>query len=118
MDSREKALQCARYADEKNARDITILELKGVSALADYFLLCSATSDRHAHAVADYIQLSLKQEGITALGVEGAREAKWVLLDFDDVIVHVFQQDERAFYDLDTLWIDCPRLAFQRAAAG
>ena len=112
MDSSEKSLACARLASDKKGKNLVILELKGISPLADYFVVCSGTSDRHVKALASHIEISLKEEGILALGIEGLREGKWVLMDYDDVIVHVFQEHEREFYDLENLWLECPRIPF------
>lgn len=115
MDSREKALYCAQCACDKKADNIAILELKEVSSLADYFIVCSGTSDRHVQAIATNIEISMKQEGSLPLGIEGVREAKWVLLDYADIIIHVFQENERLFYDLEGLWTECPRIPFADA---
>jgi ribosome-associated protein len=112
-DSHEKALYCARLACSKKARELVILELKGHSSLADYFIICGGTSDRHVRAVAEHLELNLKARGSQALGIEGLREGKWVLLDCADVIIHVFQEKEREFYDLESLWVECPRIAFR-----
>ena len=110
MDSLEKSAFCARLANDKQAKDLIILELKQMSCLADYFIICTGTSNRHVQALANHIQASLKEIGIHALGIEGVREGKWVLLDFDDVIIHVFMEEERQFYDLENLWVECPRI--------
>lgn len=112
-DSREKSLYCARLASSKKARDLVILELKVHSSLADYFIICGGTSDRHVRAIAEHIELNLKAHGSHALGIEGLREGKWVLLDYADVIIHIFQEKEREFYDLESLWIECPRIAYR-----
>lgn len=115
MDSHEKSLFCARLACDKKAENLVILELKGLSALADYFIICGGTSDRHVQAIASHIEISLKEKGFLALGIEGIREGKWVLLDYDDVIIHVFQEKERMFYDLESLWTECSRIPFLEA---
>ncbi len=112
MDSPEKFLFCAKLAHDKKARNLVILELKGVSSLADYFIICSGTSDRHVQAIASHIEISLKEKGSFALGIEGFRAGRWVLLDYDDVIIHVFQEKEREFYDLESLWNECPCIPF------
>ena len=112
MDSLEKFLLCARLAHDKKAKNIVILELKGVSALADYFIICSGTSDRHVQAIASHVEISMKEKGTPALGTEGIQTGKWVLLDYDDVIIHVFQEKEREFYDIESLWNECPRIPF------
>jgi len=110
LDSLEKSVFCASLANDKQAKDLIILELKQMSCLADYFIICTGTSNRHVQALANHIETSLKKTGILALGIEGVREGKWVLLDFDDVIIHVFLEEERQFYDLENLWVECPRI--------
>jgi len=110
LNSLEKAETCARLALEHKAIDTVMLELIGTTALADYFLVCSGTSERHTQAMADHIEQSLKQQGILPRGVEGRTRGRWILMDYGDVIVHIFQESERAFYDLEALWLDCPRV--------
>jgi len=117
LDSHEKSICCARLAGDKKANNIVILELRGVSSLADFFIICSGTSDRHVQAIANHIETTMKKEMESiALGVEGLREGRWVLLDYDDVIIHVFQEKERALYDLESLWTECPRVPFYDTA--
>jgi len=111
-DSHEKSLYCASLASSKQARDLVILELKDHCAVADYFIICGGTSDRHVRAIAEHIELNRKERGSQALGIEGLREGTWVLLDYHDVVIHVFREKEREFYDLESLWAECPRLAF------
>jgi ribosome-associated protein len=109
LNSLEKSETCARLALEHKALDVVILELIGTTSLADYFLVCGGTSERHTQAMADHIELSLKQRGILPRGVEGRTRGRWILMDYGDVIVHIFQEAEREFYDLEALWSDCPR---------
>ncbi len=110
-DSRERALLCVNASLEKKAKDLIILNVSEVSAFADYFIICSGTSDRQVRAVAAAIQESLKTAGILPLGVEGEKAGRWILLDYDDVIIHVFLESVRTFYDLERLWSETPRLA-------
>jgi len=110
LNSLEKSLFCAKCAYDKKTTNLIILELKDYSALSDYFIICSGTSDRHVQAIVSHIEMSLKEKGTVALGIEGVREGKWVLLDYDDVIIHVFQENEREFYDPASLWAECPRI--------
>jgi ribosome-associated protein len=104
IDPRKRALFCVNACLEKKAADLVIL-------FADYFILCSGTSDRQVRAVAAAVQENLKNEGILPLGIEGEATGKWVLLDYDDVIIHVFLESVRTFYDLERLWSDAPRMA-------
>ncbi len=117
MDSLEKALYCARCADDTKAQDLVILELKEISSLADYFIICNGTSDRQVRAIADHIAKRLTEIKAKPLGVEGQREGTWILMDCDDVIIHVFQEQDRRFYDLENLWTDCPRVPFEAVSS-
>ncbi len=110
-DSRERALLCVNASLEKKAKDLIILDVSEISAFADYFILCSGTSDRQVRAVAAAIQENLKGAGILPLGVEGEDAGRWILLDYDDVILHVFLESVRTFYDLERLWSEAPRMA-------
>lgn len=105
MESKQRAILCAAYALEKKAFDVRVLEVRGLSSLTDYLLLASGRSDRQVQAVAESVRLGLKKEHATLpLAVEGMNEGRWVLIDYGDVMVHVFQQPVRDFYDLDGLW--------------
>ena len=115
MNSLEKSEACALLAQEQKAVNPVVLELIGTTALADYFLVCSGTSERHTQAMADHIEKSLKQRGILPRGIEGRTGGRWILMDYGDVIIHIFQQTERDFYDLEALWSDCPRVPFSDA---
>jgi ribosome-associated protein len=110
-DSRERALLCANAALEKKAKELVILNVREISAFADHFILCSGTSDRQVRAVASAIQENLKKAGILPLGVEGEDAGRWILLDYDDVIIHVFLESVRTFYDLERLWSGAIRMA-------
>lgn len=116
MNSLEKSEECAQLALENKAIDLVVLELIGTTSLADYFLICSGTSERQTQAMANHIERSLKQRGILPRGVEGRTKGKWILMDYGDVIVHIFQESERAFYDLEALWADCPRIPVSDAS--
>ncbi len=109
-DSKEKSIFCAQIALEKKAMDVTILELKKVSSITDYFLICSGRSDRQVQAIAEHIGEKMREKGIFPLGEEGLREGKWVLLDYDDVVIHIFYDEVRRYYDLEGLWIEAPRI--------
>ncbi|MBE0598878.1 MAG: ribosome silencing factor [Desulfuromonadales bacterium] len=105
MQSKERALICAAYALEKKAFKVRVLEVQGLSSITDYLLLASGRSDRQVQAVAEAVRLGLKKEHATPpLAVEGMKEGRWVLIDYGDVMVHVFQEPVRDFYDLDGLW--------------
>jgi len=108
--SREKSLHCVRVALEKKAFDLVLLDVQNVSSLAAYFLLCSGRSDRQVQAIARSIEEDLKKMGIRPLGIEGFERGKWILMDYDDVVVHVFLDPIRKFYDLEGLWLEAPRV--------
>ena len=111
IDSRQRALLCINAALEKKAKEMVVLKVSEISAFADYFIICGGTSDRQVRAVAGAIQESLKKEGLVPLGVEGEAGGRWVLLDYDDVIIHVFLESVRSFYDLERLWSEAPQMA-------
>jgi ribosome-associated protein len=109
-DSKEKSLFCAKAALEKKAFNVTILELKKASSLTDYFLICSGRSDRQVQAIAESIEEKMSEMGARPLGEEGMREGRWVLMDYDDVVIHIFYDPVRRHYDLEGLWIEAPRI--------
>jgi len=94
---------------EKKATDIVLLKLKGLVSYADYSVICSGRSDRQVQAIAQAIEIKMGERGHRPLGVEGMREGKWVLMDYGDLVIHIFFEPVRNFYDLEGLWIDAPR---------
>jgi ribosome-associated protein len=100
----------ANAAAEKKATDVMALHVAETLVVTDYFLIATGTNDRQVHAVADAIEDALREAGAKPIGREGERELKWVLLDYGDFVVHVFQAAEREFYRLEKLWSDAPRL--------
>ncbi|OGP69369.1 MAG: ribosome silencing factor [Deltaproteobacteria bacterium RBG_13_47_9] len=115
-DSKTKSLLCLKAAIEKKAQAPVLLELKGISSFTDYFLLCSGKSDRQVQAIAQAIEETLKKRGIRPLGQEGTLGGKWILMDFEDVVVHIFLEPVRKFYDLEGLWMDAPRIDLLKGA--
>ena len=95
---------------ERKAKDLIILNVKEISAFADYFIICSGTSDRQVRAIAESIQERLKSAGILPLGIEGETAGQWILMDYGDVIIHVFLETVRTFYDIERLWSEAPRM--------
>ncbi len=104
MSDRAKALWFARLAVDFKALDLVVLDVTGLSSFSDFFVICSGKSSRQVQGIADNIQESLRKEGIRPLGIEGHREGQWVLMDYGDVIVHVFYEPVRLLYDLESLW--------------
>jgi ribosome-associated protein len=94
----------------KKALDIIVLDVSGLTSLADSFIICSGRSNRQVTAIADYIRTDLKKQGVAPLSVEGLQEGHWVLMDYGDIVIHVFYDDVRRFYDLEGLWSDAPRI--------
>ena len=107
LDSRERALKCALSALDKKALDVKVLEIRRLSSIADYLVIASGSSDKQTQAIADSVKKGLKKFG-KALDVEGLREGNWVVIDYGDVIVHIFHENTRRYYDLDGLWMKAP----------
>ena len=102
------AVQSARIMDENNCAEISVLDLRGVSPVCDYFVIATGTSERQMRAVADHIKEWAKTQDEQPYGVAGYGEATWIILDYVDVVIHLFNEDQRAYYDLETLWGDSP----------
>ena len=109
-DSRRTAIAAARAALDKKAEEVVVLDLRGVSGYTDFLVIGSGSSDRQIEAIAEGVEKELKAQGHREVGSEGQRGGRWVLLDFGDVVVHVFHQDERMHYDLEGSWADAPRI--------
>jgi len=94
----------------KKAFDLVILDVRDLTSIADVFIICSGRSNRQVSAIAEFIQVELKKQGLKPLSVEGKKEGHWVLLDYGHVIIHVFYEPVRTFYDLEGLWIDAKKV--------
>lgn len=105
----QRMLTALEAAGEKKALEVTVLDLRGIASFTDYFLIASGTNLRQVQAIADEIVDQLKKQGTRAARVEGYRKGEWVLVDYGDFIVHVFEDKARRFYDLERLWRDAPR---------
>lgn len=105
-----------KAADDKRAEDIVVLNMKGVSLLADYFVICHANSDRQVQAIAKEMADQASKSGYDVKRLEGFDSARWVLVDMGDVVAHVFHKDERAFYNLERLWGDAPIIEVETQA--
>lgn len=110
ISSWDKVLLLTRFALEKKARDLAVLEVRELTSIADYFIICSGSSDRQVQSIAQGIAENLSEAGHSLLSMEGANRGHWVLMDFSDVIVHIFYEPVREFYDLDGLWGHAPRV--------
>lgn len=96
----------------KKAEDIVILDVRQMTAVADAFIICSGRSSRQVSAIAEHVVHELKQKKIKALSTEGLQDGHWALLDYGHVVIHVFYEPIRQFYDLESLWLGAPRLSF------
>jgi ribosome-associated protein len=97
-------------AQGKKALDIVVMDLRGMTAITDYFIICSGRSSRQVMAIADHVQKEMRDNHIRPLGVEGVGSGHWILLDYDHVVIHVFYDPIRRFYNLEGLWSDVPRI--------
>jgi ribosome-associated protein len=108
--SRHTAELAARLLLQRQGEHLVILHVGPLVSYADYFLIISGRSARHVQSLADHLEQEMAKQGLRPLGVEGKTEGTWVLLDYNDVIVHVFHDPVRLFYDLEGLWTDAPRI--------
>ncbi|HXG60522.1 MAG TPA: ribosome silencing factor [Planctomycetota bacterium] len=111
------AVACAKVCEDKKATDVVILDLRKLTFIADYFVVCSASNERQARAMTEELRATMKEKGVRERGIEGVRDARWIVQDFGDFVVHIFHEDHRGFYDLEGLWADAPRVRWKRAAA-
>jgi ribosome-associated protein len=119
MDSRKLALLCRELADNKKAEDITILDVRELSSVTDYFVIASGTSEPHLRAIVDEITEKLREDHhLRPKAIDGTFQTAWVVLDFFDVIVHIMRGDVRERYDLETLWGDAPKVKIRKKAPG
>jgi ribosome-associated protein len=109
METIDRAHECGRLALDKKARNVVILELSGLTDIADYFVLANGGSERHAKTISEGIEQGMKGKGIQPLSTEGYDAGRWIIMDYGDVIVHVFLEDLRELYDLESLWIEAKR---------
>ncbi len=109
----EHAKTCARIADDNRAKDILLLDLRQATPLIDFFVIASASSRRQAYAIASEIDQEMKKRGEAKLGMEGAEEGRWILVDYGDLVVHIFSEDARTYYALEEIWGDAPRVEWQ-----
>ncbi|WP_141431448.1 ribosome silencing factor [Bacillus sp. 03113] len=106
-------MTAVKAADDKRAEDIVVLDMKGVSLISDYFIICHGNSDKQVQAIAKEMKEKVEELGATVKRMEGFDEAKWILVDTGDVVAHIFHRDERSYYNLERLWGDAPTLNLQ-----
>ncbi|MED3549056.1 ribosome silencing factor [Cytobacillus praedii] len=108
MSERNLLLTAVKAADDKRAEQIVALNMKGISLIADYFVICHGNSDKQVQAIAKEMREKAEELGYSVKRMEGFDEARWILVDFGDVVAHVFHRDERSYYNLERLWGDAP----------
>ena len=109
-ESRDVAVTAARAAAAKQAADVTILDVKGLIVITDYFVICSGQTDRQVKTIVEEVEKAVRELGERPVRREGEADSRWVLLDYVDVVVHVFAEQEREYYDLERLWSDAPHV--------
>lgn len=118
MTARQLALFAARTADEKKARDILVYDLRGLSDVTDYFVIATAQSRLQSRAILGDIERQLKDRDILKLGQEGSAGGQWVLLDYNDVVIHIFSSELREYYNIEALWGDAKSVNWKPKSGG
>ena len=111
--ARDRAILAARIANDHKAKDILVLDLTKLTPLFDFFVLCTGNSRRQIRTVAEEIDAGLREVGDKRIGVEGHEASQWILQDYGDVVVHVFEPSKRVYYELEELWADAERVPWQ-----
>jgi len=115
------SLELARFAAlaalDKKAEDLVVLDVRGLSSFTDFFVIMSGRSTRHVQGLAQAVDAALRHKNVKDGNTEGLNEGHWVLLDYNDVIVHIFYSEDRSFYDIEGLWHDAPRVEIEPEAA-
>ncbi|MBI2808109.1 MAG: ribosome silencing factor [Planctomycetes bacterium] len=110
----EQAIQCARIGDDNKARDVVILDLRGITPLFDFFVLMTGSSRRQLHTFAEEIDAYMSGEGEKRKSIEGYQASRWIVQDYGDIVVHVFDSASREYYALEELWVDAPHIDWRR----
>ena len=118
MQAIDKARLCLRFIRERKALDPLLLEVEELTSFADYFVIASGNSSRQVQAITRHVKQKMRDEGFLSDGVEGEQEGHWVLLDYGDVVIHLFYQPVREFYDLEGLWIEASRMSLEDQKIG
>jgi ribosome-associated protein len=114
LPSLDRACVCARVAADNKARDVVVLDLRGITPLYDFFVLVTGNSRRQIHTVTEEIDAAMRERGDLRYSVEGYEASRWVVQDYGDVVVHVFSPEAREYYALEDLWADAPRVNWER----
>lgn len=113
MNSLEKALMATDIINERKAINPVLFEIGKISSIADYFLITSGSSSRQVQAIGRHLERHMRDSGFKAYGIEGEFDGQWILMDYGDLIIHIFYQPVREFYDLEGLWIEAPRIELE-----
>lgn len=113
MNSYELAKEAARLLDSKKAENISVIKIDAISSLADYFVIATGRGSTHVRSLSDELEEKLKEQGTVPARIEGYRSDSWILLDYSQVVVHIFTGEARDFYDLDRLWADGTKVKWQ-----
>jgi ribosome-associated protein len=111
---RQLALLAAEVCSDKKAKDIVVLDVRKITTISDYFIICSTSNERQARAITDDLRVRMKEIGKREMGVEGVADGRWVLQDFADIVVHVFLESQREFYDIEGLWADAKQVRWKK----
>ena len=111
---RQLALLAAETCDDKKAKEIIVLDVRKITTISDYFIICSTSNERQARAISDDLRVRMREIGKRELGVEGVADGRWVLQDFADIVVHVFHESQREFYDIEGLWADAKTVKWKK----
>jgi len=117
MNPLDKALLSVNIILERKATDPVLFEVGRLTSITDYFLIASGRSNRQVQAIAQHLQRRMKEEGFIPFGIEGEGDGHWILLDYGDIVVHLFYQPVREFYDLEGLWFEAPRVELDKSAS-
>lgn len=113
MTSLEKTKQVVKILDQKKAENIKVLKIDNITVMTDYFVIASSDNSTHVKALVEEVEFKMKEQGVTPLRSEGHQSASWVILDYGDVIVHIFHEEAREYYDLDKLWAAGEEIALE-----
>lgn len=108
--ARDRAQLCARVAEENKAKNVLVLDMRGITPLYDFFVLCTGASRRQIHTIAEEIDAAMRSAGDERLSIQGYQASRWVVQDYGDVVVHVFDAESRSYYNLEDLWADAPHV--------
>ena len=114
-DALDRACLCARVAADNKGRDVVVLDMRGVTPIYDFLVLATGASRRQMHAIAEEVDAALREAGDTRLGIEGYTASRWIVQDYGDVVMHVFDTEAREYYALEDLWADARRVDWERA---